>query len=172
MPSRLAAAVVVAWMASSADAAAQFVHAQGLFMQERDAAERELLAYAEIGGAEELRMQRGTIEEIPGLHELVGILCNIPSWRPTGVIVTTLEAFHPARADRAERRPLTIAQNQINAFARLVRISDLERRDTIDRLLRSIRASADNPAFALIVLRQVGSDYDRYYPIRLTPLER
>ena len=172
MPFRLAVAIVAVWISWGPAPVAQFEHAQGLFIQGRGADEQELVAYAEIGGAEELRMLRGTIEEIPTLHELIGVLSNIPSWRPAEVVVTTLEAFRPDRADRAERRQVAIAQKQLNAIARLVRVSDLERRETIDRLLRSVRASADNPGFALIVLRQVGEDYHRYYPVRLTPPER
>ena len=53
----------------------------------------------------------------------------------------------------------------------MLRASDLERRDTVERILKSVKASVDSPAYAFVVLSMDGVAA-RYYPIRLTPGER
>jgi hypothetical protein len=139
----------------------------GVFVAPRGGAPIELIAYAEARSTGMLNMQRGTLEDAPLVHELVSVLTSIPNWRPQSVTVSTEEIF---RDERAERRALVFAVNKLNVYALGLRISDLERREKIESLLKSVRASYDNPGYAFIGMQSDG--YVRYYPIRLTPMER
>lgn len=154
------------------ETAAQTALASGLFYVTREAGEVELVAYAERAGAGLLRMQRGTIEDLPVIHELVGLRASVPSWRPTAVDVTTLDAFRAERYNRSEWRSLAMAFKPLSVFASLVRVVDLERRDSIVGLLRSVRASSENPGFALVAMTMTSGANVRYYPIRLTPIDK
>jgi hypothetical protein len=139
----------------------------GVFVAPRNGAPIELIAYAESLSTGVLRMQRGTLEDAPLIHEVVSVLTSLPTWRPQSVTITTEEAF---RDDRAERRGLVFAVNKLNVYALGLRISDLERRDKIESLLKAVKASPVNPGYAFIGMHSDG--YVRYYPIRLTPVER
>jgi hypothetical protein len=112
-------------------------------------------------------MQHGTLEDAPLVHEIVSVLASMPNWRPQSVTVSTAEVF---RDERAERRGLVFAVNKLNVYALGLRIADLEQRKRIDSLLKSVRASYDNPGYAFIGMESDG--YVRYYPMRLTPMER
>jgi hypothetical protein len=139
----------------------------GLFVAPRGGSPIELIAYAETLSTGILRMQHGTLEDAPLIHEVVSVLASLPNWRPQSVTITTEEAF---RDDRAERRSLVFAVNKLNVYALGLRISDLERRDKIDALLKSVRASAVNPGYAFIGMAADG--YVRFYPMRLSSLEK
>jgi hypothetical protein len=91
----------------------------------------------------------------------------MPNWRPKSVTVSTEDAF---RDERAERRGLVFAVNKLNVYALGLRIVDLEERGKINSLLKAVRASYDNPGYAFIGMESDG--YVRYYPMRLTPMER
>jgi hypothetical protein len=127
----------------------------------------ELIAWAELTSRGQLRMSRGSLEDAPAIHEIRRILCSVPLWRPVGAFVTSDALFHE---ERSERRNMSIAVNKLNVYAMEVRIADLERRDRIDSLLKAVRATPDTPGYAFIVLS--GGDYQRFYPIRLSPAER
>ena len=127
----------------------------------------ELIAWAEATSRGQLRMSRGTLEDAPTVNEVKRILCSIPMWRPVGAFVTTTALFSE---ERSERRNMSIAANKLNVYALDVRIADLEKREKIESLLKAVRASPDVPGYAFIVLS--GGDYQRFYPIRLTPLDR
>lgn len=139
----------------------------GVFVAPRGGSPIELIAYAEALSTGVLRMQRGTLEDAPLVHELVSVLASIPNWRPKSVTISTAEAF---RDERAERRGLVFAVSKLNVYALGLRIADLETRAKIDSLLKSVRASYDNPGYAFIGMEADG--YIRYYPMRLTPMER
>jgi hypothetical protein len=139
----------------------------GLFIAPKGGAPIELVAYAESLSTGMLRMQHGTIEDAPLVHELVSVLASIPNWQPQSVTVSTEQIF---RDERAERRGLVFAVSKLNVYALGLRIADLERRDKIESLLKSVRASYDNPGYAFVAMRSEG--YVRYYPMRLTPMER
>jgi hypothetical protein len=139
----------------------------GVFVAPRGGAPIELIAYAEALSTGILRMQRGTLEDAPLVNELVSVLTSMPNWRPKSVTVSTEDAF---RDERAERRGLVFAVNKLNVYALGLRIVDLEERGKINSLLKAVRASYDNPGYAFIGMESDG--YVRYYPMRLTPMER
>ena len=161
----LTAAAIVVYGLSAEAQTVRYI--DGVFVAPRDGAPIELIAYAEARSTGVLQMQQGTLEDAPLIHELVSVLTSMPHWRPRSVNITTEKAF---RDERAERRTLSFAVNQLNVYALGLRIADLEKRATIDRLLRAVDASVENPGYAFIVMESSG--YIRYYPLRLTPLER
>jgi hypothetical protein len=63
------------------------------------------------------------------------------------------------------------AVNKLNVYALGLRVADLERREKIDSLLKAVRASYDNPGYAFIGMESDGINA-RFYPMRLTPLEK
>ena len=139
----------------------------GVFVTPKDGAPIELIAYAESLSTGILRMQDGTLDDAPLLHELGRVLVSIPNWQPVSAFVATSALFSD---DRAERRNLSMASRRLNVYATELRIVDLERRDKIEALLKSVRASYDTPGFAFIT---IASDaHVKYFPVRLTPLER
>jgi hypothetical protein len=101
------------------------------------------------------------------VHEVVSVLASLPQWRPQSITISTEEIF---RDERAERRGVVFAVTKLNVYALGLRISDLENRARIDALLRAVRASPDNPGYAFVGMASDGAV--RYYPMRLTPLER
>ena len=139
----------------------------GVFIAPRGGAPIELIAYAEALSTGVLRMQQGTLEDAPLVHELVSVLASLPSWKPKSVTISTAQVF---RDERAERRGLVFSINKLNVYALGLRIADLERREKIDSLLKAVRASYDNPGYAFIGMEADG--YVRYYPMRLTPMEQ
>jgi hypothetical protein len=139
----------------------------GVFIAPRGGAPIELIAYAEALSTGVLRMQHGTLEDAPLVHEIVSVLASLPNWRPKSVTVSTAEVF---RDERAERRGLVFAVSKLNVYALGLRVADLEQREKINSLLKSVRASYDNPGYAFIGMESDG--YVRYYPMRLTPMER
>jgi hypothetical protein len=140
----------------------------GVFVAPRGGAPIELIAYAEANSRGIFKMQQGTLEDAPLVHEVVSVLISLPHWQPRTPIVTTTEAF---RDEQAERRTLRIAVHKLNVYALGVRIADLEKRDKINSLLKAVRASYDKPGYAFIVIEADGG-YKRFFPIRLTPLEQ
>jgi hypothetical protein len=127
----------------------------------------ELIAYAEALSTGMLRMQHGALEDAPLVHEISGAFVSLPNWEPVGAFVATEELF---RDERAERRRLAFATQRRNVYAMAVRIVDLERRDKIDSLLKAVKASYETPGYAFIVISSAG--HTKYFPIRLTPMER
>ena len=126
----------------------------------------ELIAYAESLSTGILRMQYGSLDDAPLVHEMSGVMISVPNWKPIGVFIGTTDLF---RDDRAERRRLPIAAQQRNVYAVSLRIADLERRERIESLLTSVRASANAPGYAFIAI--ASEEHVKYYPVRLTPLE-
>jgi hypothetical protein len=161
----LALAAVAAAPHEHAVAGGQVRYIDGLFVASKGGVV-ELIAYAEEMNRGTLRMQQGSLEDVPVVHELTRLMSSIPLWPPVGVIVASEAIFHD---DRAERRRLAIAGQKVNVYAVEIRVADLERRDRIESLLKSVKASYDSPGYAFIIL--ASGDYHRYYPIRLTARE-
>jgi hypothetical protein len=160
--------LLVLVVAGSTTGGAQTVRYQdGVFVAPRGGAPIQLVAYAEARSTGRLNMQRGTLDDAPLVHELVSVLTSMPNWRPQSVTISTEEIF---RDERAERRSLVFAVTKLNVYALGLRIADLEQREKIESLLKAVRASYDNPGYAFIGM--VSDGYVRYYPMRLTPMER
>jgi hypothetical protein len=163
-------AVVAAGLAlAGTGGSAQVVrYIDGVFIAPNDGdAPLELIAYAETLSNGLLRMQHGTLDDAPLVHEIRGAMVSVPNWRPAAVFVGTSELF---KDERAERRRLPFATQPRNVYAVALRIADLERRDRIDSLLKSVRASPDTPGYAFIAI--ASDTHVKYFPMRLTPLDR
>lgn len=164
---RFVVTAIAAASVASIPTGAQVRYIDGLWLRTAEGV-RELIVYAEIRSGGRLRMAQGDLEDAPTVHEVQGILASQPNWKPAAVIVTTTSLFTD---ESAERRNLPVATRMRNVYAAEVRVRDLERRDRIDALLRSVRASYDAPGYAFLVMYTDGAGL-RYYPFRLTPAER
>jgi hypothetical protein len=161
----LAAAVVMSAHVLGAQA---IRYIDGIFIAPKGATVPvELIAYAEALSTGVLRMQHGSLEDAPLVHEISGAFVSLPNWKPLGAFIGTTELF---RDDRAERRRLSFAIQPRNVYAVALRIVDLESREKIESLLKAVRASADTPGYAFVVV--ASEAHVKYYPMRLTPLER
>ena len=69
------------------------------------------------------------------------------------------------RDERAERRQVAYALRLKNITAFEVRVEDVERKDRLARLIRDVRASAEDPAYVFIVMAANG--LNRLYPFRV-----
>ena len=127
----------------------------------------ELKAWAELTSRGQLRMSRGSLSDAPAITTIRHLRCSIPMWIPVGAFIATEALFLD---ERAERRNMSIAARKLNVYALEVRVADLERRDKIEQMLEAVHASQDSPGYAFVVLS--GGDYQRFYPIRLTAVDR
>jgi len=154
-------------------AATMAVHGQtvkymdGVFVSPRDRTPIALTAYAEATPRGILQMLRGSLEDAPYVDEVTSVLVSLPNWRPVAAFITTKAAF---RDELTEKRQLPISARQLNIYAFRVRIPELERRDRIDALLKSLRASYDNPGYAFVVIKSEGRAA-QWFALRLTSLE-
>ena len=167
---RLLAAVACALAIGSLVLDAQTVRfVDGLFLYTSNKSEQpiELKAWAELTGRGQLRMSRGSLSDAPVVTTISHLRCSIPMWIPVGAFIATDALFVE---ERSERRNMSLAARKLNVYALELRIADLERRTKIDSMLEAVNASQDSPGYAFVVLS--GGDYQRFYPIRLTPVDR
>jgi hypothetical protein len=122
----------------------------------------ELFAYAEKRTNGNLVMVHGTLEDVPRVDTIISILVSMPLWRPAEMLIASDRIFHD---DYYERVVLRFAQSRLSLTATGVRVSDVERRDRIDRLLKTVKASAKAPGYLFVILQLDG--VNRYYPVRL-----
>jgi hypothetical protein len=122
----------------------------------------ELTAFAEVTRNGQLRMAKGSLENVPTLSEVRGILCNLPSWRPGSVFIATDLIF---RDERAERREIKFAVRQRNISAIEMKVEDVERPDRLASLIRAVGGSEEAHAYVFIVL--VTNGLERLYPFRV-----
>jgi len=159
---RLAMSLAVAWMlAPGAPAAGQGGYLHGVFVGTPDGP-IELTAYAEAAATGQLRMAKGSIGNVPTLSDAQRILCNLPNWHPGGIVIATQEIFSD---ERAERREVPFATRRLNVSALEVRVEDIERKDRLTDLVRSVGASDTSPAYVFIVMATNG--LSRFYPFRV-----
>lgn len=149
----LAMSLAVVW--------AQSAYQPGVFVATRDAP-IELTAYAEVATNGQLRMARGSLENVPTLSDVQRVLCNLANWEPGAVFVATQEIF---KDERAERRDVRFALRRLNISALELRVEDIERKDRLAELVRSVRASDTSPAYVFIVMTTNG--LNRFYPFRV-----
>jgi hypothetical protein len=122
----------------------------------------ELTAWAEVMRSGQLRMAKASLENVPTVTDFLGILCNVPNWRPGGVMIASEAIF---RDERAERREVAYALRLKNITAFEVRVEDVERKDRLAQLVRAVRASEQMPAYVFIVMSTNG--LNRLYPFRV-----
>ena len=159
-----AAALLVALAGLSASAAeAQRSYIKGLFVGTRSGTPVELIAWAEEGPRRRLGMV-GSIEDVPLVPDITRLLCNLPFWKPVGVMIASHQIF---RDERAERRYLRFATRPLNIYAVEIRIVELEQRASVERLYDNVKAGDDNPAYVFVILQSDG--FVRYYPFRIQP---
>lgn len=125
----------------------------------------ELITYAEGTSAGKLALTNGSFEDVPtivpGKH--VRVLAAVPLWPPVGVLIATEDLF---KTEKSEQRWLVFGTRKLNISALEMRISDLESPNTVARLMKAVRATDDNPAYAFIIIGSQG--LRRYYPVRLS----
>jgi hypothetical protein len=157
------ALIVGAGLASQAAPPEQARYLNGVFVSPGRGSPIELITYADTNAVGDFKMAYGSIEDVPTLHEVDGVLVNMPFFELRYVFVASHELFH----DRySERRQLPIATSPINIYARHVRIADLQRRERIENLLATVKAVGKTPGYAFIAVESYG--YIRYYPVRLS----
>ena len=122
----------------------------------------ELTAWAEVMRSGQLRMAKASLGNVPTVTEFLAILCNVPNWRPGGVMIASELIFSDERAERREV-PYAVKLKSISAFE--VRVEDVERKENLARLIRDVRASDDSPAYVFVVMTANG--LNRLYPFRV-----
>jgi hypothetical protein len=158
----LATSLAMAWLLTrGAPIAAQTAYQPGVFVGTLHGP-IELTAYAEVVTNGQLRMAKGSFENVPTLADVQRVLCNLPNWEPGAIFVATQEIF---RNERAERREVRFALRRLNISALELRIEDIERQDRLAALVRSVGASASSPAYVFIVMTTNG--LNRFYPFRV-----
>lgn len=144
-----------------ATAIAEQGYVSGVFVATREGP-IELMAWAEVMRTGQLRMAKFTLEHVPTVSDVRGILCNLPNWRPGSVMIASEAIF---RDERAERREVPFALRMINISAFELRVEDVERKDRLAGLVRAVRASDQVPAYVFIVMSTNG--LNRLYPFRV-----
>jgi hypothetical protein len=128
------------------------------------ASRAELTVYAEPTHGRRLQVTKGSLRDVPTItpSAALRIFCNMPNWQPAAVVVGTAAVL---REDNAETRTLPFASRMVNVFALELRVADLEQPARVAELLKSVRASGDNPGYVFVVM--FSSGLMRYYPVRL-----
>ena len=122
----------------------------------------ELTAYAEVWRGRQLRMAKGSLENVPTIDTIHGILCNLPSWRPGAVMIASEAIFHDELAERREIK-FAVRLRSISAFD--VRVEDVERKAPLASLIRAVGGTEEMPAYVFIVM--VTNGLERLYPFRV-----
>jgi hypothetical protein len=107
-------------------------------------------------------MAKGSLENVPTLSDAQRLLCNLPNWEPQAIFVATQHIF---RDDRAERREVRFALRRLNISALELRVEDIERKDRLAELVRSVGGSEESPAYVFVVMTTNG--LNRFYPFRV-----
>ena len=122
----------------------------------------ELTAYAEVARNGQLRMAKGSLENVPTITEVRGILCNLPNWHPGSVFIASDLIF---RDERAERREIKFAVRRLNISALEMKVEDVERQDRLASLIRAVGGSEEVRAYVFVVMATNG--LERLYPFRV-----
>ena len=122
----------------------------------------ELTAYAEVWRGRQLRMAKGSLENVPTIDTVHGILCNMPSWRPGAVMIASEAIFHD---ELAERREIKFAMRLRSISAIDVRVDDVERKERLAALIRAVGGSEEVATYVFVVM--VTNGLERLYPFRV-----
>lgn len=140
----------------SPPAAAQTGSVDGVFVNSAHGPV-ELVAYADRTSIGLLRVSCGTLEDVPAIEAPTRLLCNLPTWKPTLVWLSTRRIFED---EFAERRTVPFAVRRLNVAALEMRIADFEDPARVGRLLENVHASPENPAYLFITLDSSGVTRD------------
>jgi hypothetical protein len=158
MGRRLVAAAALLMLGSTASAQ-DYIH--GVFVGTPEGPV-ELIAYADSIPNGQLRLVRGSWEDVPTVDTVQRILCSLPNWKPVSVWMSSEAIF---RDEYAERRQLAWAQRMLNVYTMEIRVKDLENPTRVSDLIRQVKATDDTPAYAFVMVHANGTG--RYYPVRL-----
>ncbi len=122
----------------------------------------ELSAWAEVARNGQLRMAKGSFENVPTITGVKGVLCNLPSWRPGSVFIASELIF---RDERAERREIKFAMRLLNISALEMRVEDVEQKNRLNDLIRAVGGTQDVKTYVFIVMTTNG--LERLYPFRV-----
>src|SRR5688572_13546046 len=122
----------------------------------------ELTAWAEVARNGQLRMAKGSFENVPTITDVRGVLCNLPNWRPGSVFIASELIF---RDERAERREITFAVRLLNISAFEMRVEDVEQKERLDDLIRAVGGTEDVRTYVFVVMATSG--LQRLYPFRV-----
>jgi hypothetical protein len=157
----IALSLALAWMLGSGVPVAGQGYSHGIFIGTPHGP-IELTAYAEVVTNGQLRMAKGSRENIPTLSEIQRVLCNLPNWEPGAIMIANQAIFLD---EKAERRDLRFAVRRLNISALELRVEDLERKDRLAQLIQGVGASESSPAFVFVVM--AGNGMSRFYPFRV-----
>ena len=121
----------------------------------------ELTAYAEVVTNGQLRMAKGSRENIPTLSDIQRVLCNLPNWEPGAIMIANQAIFLD---EKAERREIRFAVRRLNISALELKVEDLERKDRLAQLIQGVGASED---IAGVRVRRDGGE--RHEPVLSVP---
>jgi hypothetical protein len=155
------AVILVCALMPSPGAAAEQSYQTGMFVATPHGP-IELTAYAEVMRSGQLQMAKASLGNVPTITDFLAVLCNLPNWRPGGVMIASEAIF---RDERAERREVPYALRLKNLIAFEMRVENVERKDRLGQLIRDVRASAEDPAYVFIVMSANG--LNRLYPFRV-----
>jgi hypothetical protein len=120
-------------LGSAALVAAQGSYSHGVFVG-TEHGPIELTAYAEVVTDGQLRMAKGSRQNVPTLSDIQRLLCNLPNWQPGAVMIANEDIF---MNEKAERRELRFAVRRLNISALELKVEDLERRERLAQMIEA-----------------------------------
>jgi hypothetical protein len=159
-------ALVVLLAPSAASVHAQTRYVDGVFVH-AGTEPIALMVFADRIRNGQMRFSNGSLEDVPIVERVVRVLCSLPNWRPTTVWLSTTRVF---RDEFAERRQLTFAVRPLNIYALEMRVNGVEKPEDVQRLLKAVGATADDPAILFITLDSNGVTRD--YLVQIGSTER
>ena len=158
----LAMSLAVAWsLDAGALVAEQGGYTHGVFVG-TEHGPIELTAYAEVVTNGQLRMAKGSLQNVPTLSDIQRLLCNVPNWQPGAIMIANQDIFID---EKAERRDLRFAVRRLNISALELKVEDLERKDRLAQVMQGVGASEKSPAYVFVVM--VGNGMSRFYPFQV-----
>lgn len=155
----LIAGLVLAAADAPVGASQKFI--TGLFTATESGAPIELIAWAQTTNAGTFRMENGSLEDAPILPRTYKFLVNLGSYDVIGVLATTTEVMSKP-LDRMERRDLPFSTVKLAVTTNEIGVPELEHWDRVQRLRKSLRASAQHPLIFFLIVTN-GANV-RYYP--------
>lgn len=124
----------------------------GMFVGTPDGPQ-ELAIYAERTPVGRIKAPRMALDDAQMIAGPVRVLCNLPHFRLRSMWLSTRRVF---RDDRAERRPLRVAQRRLSITAVFAEVSDSTDPERWRQLVESVGATAENPAYVFVTMENDG----------------